>query len=161
MQFLIELAPRIRSNFLFHVSYLYCGKNRCITGRRLDMGIPLFQIDQTRGWALCWGPASIGETPVWDDHQEHKLEEVYDIMLNCLKKRPLRAEIYVRTAVLPVTRDGTIGRSNSTHAPTTEFSSVLCTRSEASSYCCAYSGQDKGSRGSHTQACCACSVLCA
>ena len=43
----------------------------------------------------------------------------------------------------------TAHRSNSNHAPTTEFCS---TRSEVTSYC-AYSGRRQGSHGRHTQAC--------
>ena len=46
--------------------------------------------------------ASIAETPVWDDHPEYTLEEVCDTILNCLKKRPLRAKIYVRRTSIPV-----------------------------------------------------------
>ena len=40
--------------------------------------------------------ASIAETPVGDDHPDRIHEEVYGIILNILKKRPLRAKIYVQ-----------------------------------------------------------------
>ena len=68
---------------------MYCGKDR---GRTTTWSV----YSRSNAWMTTLLRASIAVTPVRDDHPECTLEEVYDVILDCLKKRQLRAKIYIQ-----------------------------------------------------------------
>ena len=55
----------------------------------------MLQYSRSNAWMTTLLRASIAETPVLDDHPKYTLEELYDIILNCLKKRLPRTAAFI------------------------------------------------------------------